>query len=277
MQRAVVPAVALVAVLGLIAARDQQPSVRLASRPAAATAGTPWAATVVVRPAAAGRPAVGARRGAVRRALSTTALGRGRWRARGTFPSPGQWALEARLRGRLHRLGAVVVRPRPGEPLRLRLPLGLALEPAGTLLVADGEGNRIFRVDRATGALSVVAGTGQRGFSGDAGPAPAATLDGVLDVMAEPDGDVVLGTHARLRHVDERTGTIETIAGNGIAATSGDGGPARDAGLPEVGPLRRRPFGHPLSRDGGRPGAADRRGDGDDRNRGRHRLRRLLG
>jgi hypothetical protein len=62
-------------------------------------------------------------------------------------------------------------------------------------------------------------------------------LDGVFDVVAEPDGDIVLGTEARLRRIAGRAGTIETIAGNGIASSSGDGGPARSAGLAEVGPL----------------------------------------
>ena len=235
MRRGAVLAVAILVVLGLVAARDQDPSIRLASRPPAATAGAPWVVTVVVRPASAGRPAVSARRGSVRRTLSTTAAGRGSWRARGTFPAPGQWALEARLRGHLYRLGAVAVRPRPPAPLRLQEPLGLALEPAGTLLVGDGKGNRILRVDRTSGALSVVAGTGRRGFSGDGGPAAAAMLDGIFDVAATAGGEIVLGTNLRLRRI--RAGTIETIAGTGIAGTSGDGGPARAAGLTEVGPI----------------------------------------
>ncbi|HEU0304014.1 MAG TPA: hypothetical protein VFR32_05480 [Gaiellaceae bacterium] len=77
-----------------------------------------------------------------------------------------------------------------------------------------------------------VAGTGERGYSGDGGPATAAQLDGVHGVAFMPDGGFVLadtGNH-RIRRVWP-DGTITTVAGTGVPGYAGDGGPALAAGL----------------------------------------------
>ncbi|HSR52646.1 MAG TPA: RHS repeat-associated core domain-containing protein [Acidobacteriota bacterium] len=103
--------------------------------------------------------------------------------------------------------------------------------PDGTLYVADLLWNRVERIDR-DGTVLTVAGTGFLGFSGDGGPATAAQLNGPSGLALAPDGALLIadtGNH-RIRRVNP-DGTITTIAGNGNAVDSGDGGPATAAGI----------------------------------------------
>src|SRR5262245_31298093 len=54
--------------------------------------------------------------------------------------------------------------------------LTIAVDAAGNVFIADLFAHRVRRVDAATGSISVVAGSGERGFAGDGGPARAARL-----------------------------------------------------------------------------------------------------
>ena len=63
----------------------------------------------------------------------------------------------------------------PGTSARLNTPMGVAVEADGGVLIADSNNHRIRRVSPA-GTITTVAGTGAEGFSGDGGPATAATL-----------------------------------------------------------------------------------------------------
>ena len=105
----------------------------------------------------------------------------------------------------------------------------------GSLLIAEN-GPGVARVLRRTpdGRVVTVARTGVPGFSGDGGPATAAQLSAVSAVEALADSGfliVDLGA-ARVRRVFP-DGRIGTVAGNGTQASTGDGGPARDASLYE--------------------------------------------
>ena len=84
-----------------------------------------------------------------------------------------------------------------------------------------------------TGVISTVAGNGARGFSGDGGPATGASLNGPLGVSFDSGGDLYItdGGNARVREVNQLTGSISTVAGNGTIGYSGDGGPATAASL----------------------------------------------
>jgi DNA-binding beta-propeller fold protein YncE len=82
--------------------------------------------------------------------------------------------------------------------------------------------------------VSTLAGTGVPGFSGDGGPATKAQLNNPYGLARCPDGALYvcdMGNH-RVRRID-RDGTITTVAGNGKAGYSGDGGPANSAQLNE--------------------------------------------
>ena len=84
------------------------------------------------------------------------------------------------------------------------------------------------------GTVSTFAGTGVKGFSGDAGPATAAQLDNPFAVARGPDGALYIcdvGNY-RIRRVTA-DGKISTYAGNGTRGYAGDGGPATAAALNE--------------------------------------------
>jgi DNA-binding beta-propeller fold protein YncE len=115
------------------------------------------------------------------------------------------------------------------------VPVGIAVDRAGTLYVADLEHHRVLAVQR-DGRVDVVAGTGVRGFSGDGGPARAALLDSPKDVDVSLTGELYIadsGNH-RVRMVSS-AGVITSIAGTGEKGFLGDGGPATAADVVPVG------------------------------------------
>lgn len=85
--------------------------------------------------------------------------------------------------------------------------------------------------------ISTYAGNGTSGYSGDGGPATAASfapsLDNTSGVAIDTSGDVyfVDGSNHRVRRVSRRTRVVETVVGDGVPRFAGDGGPARDASL----------------------------------------------
>jgi sugar lactone lactonase YvrE len=83
--------------------------------------------------------------------------------------------------------------------------------------------------------ISTVVGTGEKGFAGDGGPAAAALLNGPFDVAFDSAGSLYFSDtfNHRIRRIDAASGRISTIAGNGEAGCSGDGGPAVRAALNE--------------------------------------------
>lgn len=119
----------------------------------------------------------------------------------------------------------------PATGARLIGPVGLAFDTAGNMFIAEYRGNRILKVD-PSGILTVVAGTGKRGFFGDGGPATQAQLSSVHGMGVGPEGNLYISDmlNHRIRMVDEN-GIISTIAGTGEAGFSGDEGPATLAQL----------------------------------------------
>lgn len=102
-----------------------------------------------------------------------------------------------------------------------------------TVYVCEREGNTVRRVDGRTGRVTTIAGTGEKGYRDDNGPATQATLNGPKGVFCDArTGDlfVVDTENHAIRRVDARTGTITTVAG-GRRGAGGDNGPARLAGL----------------------------------------------
>lgn len=121
----------------------------------------------------------------------------------------------------------------PAIGATLDSPEGIALDQEGNVFIADVFNHRIRRVDARTGAISTIAGNGSRGFSGDRGPATAASLNRPGGVAVDLAGNVFIADsfNDRVRRVDAVTGIITTIAGNGRFGFSGDGGPATSAAL----------------------------------------------
>ncbi|HUQ94494.1 MAG TPA: SMP-30/gluconolactonase/LRE family protein [Bryobacteraceae bacterium] len=121
--------------------------------------------------------------------------------------------------------------PRPAVTVPITGGRDLAFDAAGNLYFADTGNHMVLRVDPA-GELTIFAGNGIKGFSGEGGPATNASLTNPIDVAVGPDGSVYIAEFLgdRVRKVSP-DGTISTFAGNGIAGASGDGGPATVARL----------------------------------------------
>jgi uncharacterized protein (TIGR03437 family) len=118
----------------------------------------------------------------------------------------------------------------PAVDASLSSMLGLALDNAGNLYIADS-GNRRVRKVTSAGIISTVAGTGVQGFSGDGGPATNAQLNTPASIIFSA-GNLYISdsSNQRIRRVSS-DGTITTVAGNGVTGFSGDGGPATGASL----------------------------------------------
>lgn len=119
----------------------------------------------------------------------------------------------------------------PATAAQLREPNSLALDGRGALYIADVADNRIRKVDLKSGRISTICGTGQRLFGGDGGPASRASLDGARAVAVDSAGNLYICEREgnRIRKIDARSGIIRTIAGTGQQGYSGDGGPALTA------------------------------------------------
>jgi serine/threonine-protein kinase len=119
----------------------------------------------------------------------------------------------------------------PAAQAQLSSPAQIDVDRDGNLYIADYFNTRIRRVDRA-GIITTVAGNGAAGFSGDGGPAREAQLSHIGSVAVDGAGNLYISDNDnnRIRKVDP-SGRITTIAGTGVAGSSGDGGPATGAQL----------------------------------------------
>ena len=115
----------------------------------------------------------------------------------------------------------------------LNNPRGVAVDSQGNLYVADTANHRIRRIDHVSQAISTVAGNGMAFYNGDGGLAVAASLYNPLSVAVDGQGNIFIADteNGRIRRVDNASGLIATVAGNGSDGFSGDGGPATAAGL----------------------------------------------
>ena len=118
----------------------------------------------------------------------------------------------------------------PATQAQLDNPFGVVRGPDGNIWFCEYGGQRVCKVT-ADGKLHVVAGSGQKGYTGDGGPALQATFNLPHEIRFDQAGDlyiVDMGNNA-VRKVALKTGVITTFAGTGKAGYSGDGGPAKEA------------------------------------------------
>ena len=103
----------------------------------------------------------------------------------------------------------------------------------GSVYIADTFNHRVRRVDPG-GAVATIVGTGEAAYSGDGGPAVAATLHWPHGVVVDPAGTnlyIADSANHRVRRVDLASGIITTVAGGSVPGAGGDGGPATAAQL----------------------------------------------
>src|SRR5262245_7110470 len=110
----------------------------------------------------------------------------------------------------------------------------LALAPDGTVYLADTWNNRVRKFDPKTGVVSAFAGTGEKGYGGDGGPALQAKFGGIYCVALDPRAERLYLAdldNRRIRAIDLKTGTVSTVAGNGQRGVPEDGAEAAKAPL----------------------------------------------
>ena len=120
----------------------------------------------------------------------------------------------------------------PADKAKLDQPFDVAFDKAGNLYFSDAFNYRICKVDAKTGIISTVAGNGKKGFAGDGGKATDAALNEPYGIELDTDGNLFIVDRLNycVRKVDAKTGIISTIAGTGgKSGFGGDGGKATEA------------------------------------------------
>ena len=121
----------------------------------------------------------------------------------------------------------------PANEAKMDNPFGVTRGPDGSIWYCEYTGQRIRRVDK-DGKIHLIAGTGKVGYSGDGGPATAATFNLPHELRFGPKRGnlfiVDMMNHA-VRKIDTTTGIISTVVGTGKPGYTGDGGPADQAQL----------------------------------------------
>ncbi|HEX7172805.1 MAG TPA: hypothetical protein VF365_09390 [Candidatus Limnocylindria bacterium] len=119
----------------------------------------------------------------------------------------------------------------PATEAELNNASSVAVSPGGNLYIADSGNHRVRMVD-ADGIIATVAGTGERGFAGDGGPATKAQLSWPTGMTFGSDGALYVADtdNHRVRRIDP-DGTIATVAGSGEVGVPPDGALAIEAML----------------------------------------------
>ncbi|MCR9116195.1 MAG: hypothetical protein NXI22_04500 [bacterium] len=110
-------------------------------------------------------------------------------------------------------------------------PFGVEVGPDGALYITEVQNHRVLRLDLKTNLVTTVAGTGEKGYTGDGGLATEAQMNEPYEVRFDDAGNmfVVEMQNHIVRRIDAKTKVISTIAGDGKAGFAGDGGPATKA------------------------------------------------
>jgi sugar lactone lactonase YvrE len=121
----------------------------------------------------------------------------------------------------------------PAVEAQLNFPGAVAIDEQGHVYIADTMNHRIRKVDAHSGFITTIAGTGQKRWSGDGGPAVSAAFNEPTALALDQKGRLYIADQSnhRVRRLDLDTGIITTVAGTGEAGYSGDGMPAHEAAL----------------------------------------------
>jgi undecaprenyl-diphosphatase UppP len=106
-------------------------------------------------------------------------------------------------------------------------PRAIDFDPQGNLWLALREGNAVYKLDLKAGTIHHIAGNGSNGFTGNGGPAKAASLAGPKGLSVGPDGNIYIAdteSHS-IRRINPRQGKIDLIAGTGLRGDGPDGDP----------------------------------------------------
>jgi len=119
----------------------------------------------------------------------------------------------------------------PATSATLSVPLGVAVDSAGNLYIADQGTWSVRKVD-TKGIITTVAGDGMFGFGGMGGPATSATLATPYAVEVDGSRNIYIADNGNARVLEVASGIINTFAGmGGQGGPVGDGGPPSEASL----------------------------------------------
>lgn len=118
----------------------------------------------------------------------------------------------------------------PASLAGIRFPGCISFDREGNYYIVGGDKVRKVSLD---GIITTIAGTGSAGYSGDGGPATLAEFNGASCMVVDSSNNIYISDYYnnRIRKIDASSGTITTIAGNGLPAFTGDGGPAISASI----------------------------------------------
>ena len=121
----------------------------------------------------------------------------------------------------------------PAVSAAVAQPFGIVIGPDRALYICEVGSHVIRRVDPESRVITTVAGNGEKGYSGNGGPATQAALNEPYEIRFDAAGHmffVEMQNHI-VRRVDAKTGLISLVAGSGVKGFGGDDGPAVDAKL----------------------------------------------
>lgn len=123
----------------------------------------------------------------------------------------------------------------------LDVPEGLAIDGSGVVYILVGEAPRIYSFNPANDTIALVAGNGELGFTPDGELAagnpintkPSECCFEPLGIVVDSSGNIYFSDsgNRRVRRIDNATGRLTTVAGDGGTVTGGDGGPATEASI----------------------------------------------
>jgi len=121
----------------------------------------------------------------------------------------------------------------PAAAAQLATPVGVAVDGAGNLYIADSGNHVVREVYARDGTITTAAGNGTAGSGGDGTGAISAQLSNPVAVAADGAGNLYIAddSASRVREVNAYNGIITTVAGTGASGYGGDGGPATRAQL----------------------------------------------
>lgn len=115
---------------------------------------------------------------------------------------------------------------------KLNSPYGIALDASGNLYFSDNAENVVRKIDISTRIITTIAGTGAAATSGDGAAATAAGLNGPTGLAFDAAGNLyIVETAGNCIRKINSSGVISTIAGTGVASSTGDGSAATAATL----------------------------------------------
>jgi len=127
----------------------------------------------------------------------------------------------------------------------LLAPRNMCIDASGNIYVVNGQ-TEIERIDAVTNIITNIAGSAIAGYSGDGGPATAATFKDIFGICTDAAGNIYLvdEENNRVRKITAATGIVTTIAGTGSSGYSGDGGPATAARIYNSSSITTDPLGN---------------------------------